>query len=308
MPIRRTPPRLQMPASPAASEPNEPDTPSEVVSAIVWLSGSAPNLSHIEKENVNTRKRKREDDLSSFMQEMRDLLQSSTAQSETKYLALQNSMKEIIAQNAEIKNSLNFVSQQYDELKDKIKDIEIERKAEKKYINQLEDKVENLERILCLTKIEVRNIPKKEGENKEDLRQIIAETASVLQMSLERQDIKDIFRVYKKYGTPSIIVEFGSVTTKENMLDKVRQYNRKNNQHKLNTAHIKIKGETKPIYLSECLTQKSQRLFHLARKYATDNGFKFCWTSNGKIFLRQSEGQKHILVKSEADLKINRAQ
>lgn len=304
---RRSPPRLQIP-SPAASEPNEPDTPGEVVPAIT-LSGSAPNLSRIETENVNTRKRKREDELFSFMQEMRDLLQSSTAQSDAKYLALQNSMQEIIAQNAVIKTSLDFVSQKYDEINAKMNHLEIERKAEISYINQLEDKVENLERMLCLTKMEVRNIPKKERENKEDLRQIIAETASVLQVPLERQDIKDIFRVYKKDGTPSsIIVDFGSVTIKENMLDKVRQYNRNNNQHKLNTTHIKLKGETKPIYISECLTQKSQRLFYLARKFATDNGFKFCWTSHGKVFLRQIEGMKQILVKSEADLKINLSQ
>lgn len=30
--------------------------------------------------------------------------------------------------------------------------------------------------------------------------------------------------------------------------------------------------------------------------------FKFCWTSLGRVFLRQALGKKHFLIKSEADL------
>lgn len=295
--MRRTPPQ-----SPATSIASDSET-LQVRNPTISLTGSTPNLTSRDANVTARNKRRREDEMVVFMQEIRDLLQSATAHSETKFKSLQESMREIIAQNSEMKTSLAFVSKQYDDIKIKIDEIDRERKLDHTYINQLENKVENLERILCLTKIEMRNIPKKEGENKEDMLKVVSETAKVLQMPVERQDIKDVFRITKKGGGSSIVVDFVSVTTKENLLHKVRNYNRNNPQAKLNTSHINIPGETKPIFLSESLTMKAQRLYYLARKFASDNGFKFCWTSLGKVFLRQKEGDQYIHVKDEADLK-----
>lgn len=78
--------------------------------------------------------------MTSFMQGIRDLLQSSNTQHENKFQALQKSMDEI-AQNSEIKKCLNFVIWQYDDLKIKVEDLEKERKKERNYMNQLEEKV-----------------------------------------------------------------------------------------------------------------------------------------------------------------------
>lgn len=103
-----------------------------------------------------------------------------------------------------------------------------------------------------------------------------------------------------------VIVDFVSFTTKDNILQSLRNFNQKNSQNKLNTSYLKLAGDAKPIYLSESLTPKSQPLFYLARKYATENNFNFCWTSLGRVFLRQALGKKHFLIKSEADLDKNK--
>lgn len=290
--------------SPAASTPSESDT-IRTSNPTINLSGSYPNLSSMDSVNVSSRnlKRKHDHDLANFMKEIRDLLEESKAQSEIKFTSLQKSMTEIISQNTELKKSIEFINKKYDDIKIRLDNTERDRKVDRTYINLLEDKVENLERILCLSKIEFRNVPSREGESKEDLRNIVSDTAKVLDINLERHEVKDIFRVSKKGGGSSIIADFVSVSTKENMLQKVRSYNRKNTQARLSTAHINIPGDKKPIYLSERLTTKSQRLFFLARKFASENNFKFCWTSLGKVFLRQMEGSQHILIKSEDDLK-----
>lgn len=103
------------------------------------------------------------------MQGIRDLLQSSNTQHENKFQALQKSMDEI-AQNSEIKKCLNFVIWQYDDLKIKVEDLEKERKKERNYMNQLEEKVlwEDM------SKLEIRNVPKMERESREDLKHILA--------------------------------------------------------------------------------------------------------------------------------------
>ncbi|KAJ8725052.1 hypothetical protein PYW07_016010 [Mythimna separata] len=299
--MRRTPPPGMSSAASTASDSETTRTSNTAIN----LSGSYPNLSSMDGVNVPSRnlKRKYDNELPNFMQEIRDLLEESKAQSEIKFTALQKSMTEIIAQNTELKKSIEFMNKQYDDIKIRLDNTERDRKVDRTYINQLEDKVENLERILCLSKIEIRNIPRKEGESKEDLRNIVSDTAKVLDINVERHEVKDIFRVNKKGGGSSVIADFVSVSMKENILQKVRSYNRKNTQARLNTAHINIPGDIKPIYLSECLTMKSQRLFFLARKFASENNFKFCWTSLGKVFLRQKEGSQHILIKSEDDLK-----
>ncbi|KAJ8708640.1 hypothetical protein PYW08_010022 [Mythimna loreyi] len=250
--MRRTPPQ-----SPAMSTASDSDT-LQVRNTSISVTGSAPNL-NIRDTNVTSRnKRKREDEMVGFMQEIRDLLQTATAQSEDKFKSLQDSMNEIKAQNLELKTSLAFVTKKYDDIIIKVNELDRERKTDHAYINQLESKVENLERTLCLTKIEIRNIPKREGENKEDLNGIVSETAKVLGMPVEQHDIKDIFRLNKKTGGSSIIVDFVSVSARENILHKVRNFNRKNAQTKLNTSHINIPGESRPIFISEILTMKAQ--------------------------------------------------
>lgn len=295
--MRRTPPQ-----SPATFVASDSET-LHVRNPTIAITSSAPNLCSMDVNVTSRNKRKREDEMVGFMQEIRDLLQSANAKSESKFTSLQESMNEIIAQNLEFKKSLSFVTKQYDDIIEKMDNIESERKTNVAYINQLETKVEHLERILCLTKMEMRNIPKNEGETKQDLHRIVSETSKVLEISLEKRDIKDIYRINKKGGSSSIMVDFVSVTTKENILQKARTFNRNNAQNKLNTTHLKLPGELKPIYLSESLTMKAQRLFYLARKFAGENGFKFCWTSFGKVFLRQKEGYQHIHVKNEAELK-----
>lgn len=287
MPLKRTPPK-------PTTETKASNSPHTIPKA-----GSTPNLSIPDADNNTNRKRKRSDD---SLEELRELIKSHTAQTDIKFKALQESLSEIIAQNVEIKENINFISKQYDDMVIRTEKLEAERKSDRSYINQLEDKLENMERMLNLSKMEIRNIPKTKDESKEDLCKIVTETASALDVPLQRQDIKDIFRVNKKEGVFTIIVDFVNTATKENIVQKVRKFNKNNAGNKLNSSHIKIEGPPKPIYLSECLTQKAQHLYYMARNFARDYSYKFCWTSFGKVFVRRIEGEKQILIKHEADL------
>ena len=236
------------------------------------------------------------------MEEIRELLNTHTTQTDSKLKAIQTAMTEIKVQNAGIKDSVDHISKQYDDMVIQLRNLEAERKADRSYINQLEERVENLERMMNSSKIEIKNIPQKQGETKEDLRNIITETASVLETHLQRQDIKDVYRLKKKDGVSTIMVDFTTTSPKDSIIRNLRQFNKNNSQNKLNTTHINKEGPSKPIYITEILTLKAQRLYYLARNYAKDNGYKFCWTSFGKVFLRKADGGKQILIKSESDI------
>lgn len=288
MPLKRTPPK-----TPAAK-----DSESTTCTNTFSKAGSFPNLSTPDTEYINTRKRKRDDDYNSFM----ELLKSHSDKTDKKLESLQSSLAEIITQNSEIKNTITFISQKYDEMLLRTEQIEAERKADRIYINQLEDRVENLERMMNMSKMEIKNIPKMQGETKDDLRKLVTETACFLEIPLQEHDIRDVFRVNKKEGVSTIIVDFAKTKTKEDFVKSARQYNKKNSANKLNSTHIKISGPAKPIYMSESLTLKAQRLFYLARRFAKDNDYRFCWTSYGKVFMKKTEGDKHILIKDEPDI------
>lgn len=294
MPLRRTPPK-----TPTC---NETDAQSAACKVIAPTTVSTPNMPASEPDYVNSRRRKRDSDCSDFMEEIRELLNSHTIQTDGKLRAIQTAMTEIKVQNAGIKDSIDHISKQYDDMVIQLQNLEAERKVDRSYINQLEERVENLERMTNSSKIELKNIPKKQGETKEDLRNIITETASVLETHLQRHDIKDVYRLNKKDGVSTIMVDFTTTTPKDSILRNLRQFNKKNSQNKLNTNHINKEGPSKPIYITEVLTLKAQRLYYLARNYAKDNGYKFCWTSFGRVFLRKVEGGTQILIKSESDI------
>lgn len=299
MPLKRTPPNT----------PTE-DRTSVSETACVGLkprtipqSGSTPNLTSLECENISSRlKRKREDDFSSVLDEFRSLLSANTAKADNKFAEMQAAMREIIAQNTEIKESIAYTSKQHDDVIIKLETLESERKVDRRRIQELEERVENLERLHFSTRIEIRNVPKKQGESKEDLCRLITEASTVFNSTIQRHEIKDIFRSGKKDGGSLITVDFVSVATKESIIRQSRQYNIKNRQNKLNTTHFKVEGPAKPVYIAERLTSKTQRTYYLARSFAKENNYRYCWTSHGRVFLRQDDGKQHFLINSEADL------
>lgn len=294
MPLKRTPP-----VTPSPVEKED----STIKSTAQPQYGSTPNLTSMDIDNITTRmKRKREECSASCIEEIRSVLRASAEHSDSKLESIQTAMCVLTTQNTEILQSIAFMSQQYDDMVIKIKNLESDRKLDRCHIKQLEEKVENLERMLCSTRVEIRNIPRKLGESKEDLYKIVTDTATVLELPVQRHEVKDIFRTGKKDVISSIVVDFVSVTTKENIIKKVRQFNNNNKQNKLNTTHLKIEGSKKPIYISEKLTPKNQHLYYLARNFAKDNDYKYCWISYGKVFLRQDDGKKLTLVNNEEDI------
>lgn len=294
MPLKRTPP-----ATPSTVEKKDTTIKSTAQPQL----NSTPNLTSMDQDNITTRlKQKREKCSESCIEEIRSVLRASAEHSDSKLESIQTAMCVLTTQNTEILQSIAFMSQQHDDMVIKIKNLESDRKLDRCHIKQLEEKVENLERMLCSTRVEIRNIPGKLGESKEDLYRIVAETATVLELPVQRHEVKDIFRTGKKDVTSPIVVDFVSVPTKENIIKKARQFNNKNKQNKLNTIHLKIEGPKKPIYISEKLTPKNQHLYYLARNFAKDNDYKYCWISYGKVFLRQDEGKKLTLVNNEEDI------
>lgn len=272
-----------------------------------YVGCSLPNLELTEtKQRVGMSSMKRKHghtDLQDFKEEIRGMFSNFVIDQNTKLQALQHSLTDIQTQNNTFHSFIETISDKYDELYNEIKTLREERKENKLYIKQLENRIENIERNSCSSKLEIRNVPVLTAkESKEDLIKTLQGIGELLNLQIQTSVVKDVYRGFAKpEKVKPIIVEFNSVLLKENIIKNAKK-DSKTGVRALNTTRLKIKGPEKPIFIGECLTTKARRLFFLSRDFAKTYGYSYCWTSYGKIYLRKKEGLPQIRIEDEADL------
>lgn len=207
--------------------------------------------------------------------------------------------------NDEIIHSMSFINKQYDEIKATLDNMQKERLEQRRSIEGIERKLHDLQLKSRSSCIEIRNVPQSDKETTGFLTDAVRKIGETTGMALSSSDLRDVYRVPGKSGTTRpIVAEFQTVQMKINTLAAVRNYNNKKAivEEKLNSQDISIPGKRQPIYVTDHLPASSKKLFHLAREFAKQNSFKFCWYTNGNIFIRKAQGDKQILISSEQTL------
>lgn len=296
MPLRRSPPPSTSSANvisaqiqPPQTQSYDSDTPSE-------RSGGGSVTFRTK------RRREQDDDLKELKSEMKGLFTNLSNSVEQRF-------SEIKQHNNDLLLSLQFMSDKYDSVLEKIHNLEEVRINERRHIQNLEDKIETLERKIKSTGIEIRNAPRltnddKKPETKLGMCELVKNVAKSVDINLQLHDIKDIYRINSnKEVVKPLIVELNSVIIKDDILRGVKSFNKgRPKGEKLNTHHLNISGPPRPVFMSETLTFNTQKLFFMTREFARENQYLYCWTSRGIIYLRKAEGQAFIRINSEADL------
>ena len=57
----------------------------------------------------------------------------------------------------------------------------------------------------------------------------------------------------------------------------------------------------KKLFISESLTQARKKLFGSINKFKKDNKWKYIWTNNGRIYLKQGDGDRRTFTFNYAD-------
>ncbi|XP_048480976.1 uncharacterized protein LOC125489342 [Plutella xylostella] len=211
--------------------------------------------------------------------------------------------KDIIRSNEEIEKSMSMINCMYEEMKKKVETLEADRKQSLLHIASLESKLEDMQRVSKASCFEIRNVPFPENhESKAELSDIVHKTGKALQVAVDKTNIRDVYRLNGKSGKGTIIAELTSVVLKNDVMKAAKAHNKQHSDRRLCAADIGYKGLNTPVYISEALTNKARRLFFLARDFAKNQGYKFCWTSNGRVFLRKTPDSPHIEIKEESQL------
>lgn len=264
----------------------------------------------VSQRNKRCRQSSDDDALPSFRDEFKSMFEEWQKSQDTKLskliaevIEIKEQNKDIKRSNEEIEKSMIMINGLYENMKKKVEGLEAERKQNQLQIAQLEMKIDDMQRSSKASSIEIRNIPLPEKpESKADLCEIVQNTGKALQVSVDKAAIRDVFRLNGRAGKGTIIAEFTSVITKNDVINACKTYNKQHPAQRLNSAALGFKSPPTPIYVSEALTSKGRRLFFLARDLAKSHDYKFCWTSNGKVFLRKTPDSSHIEIKDENQL------
>lgn len=257
----------------------------------------------------NRIKRKREEDFShefsKFKDEMKSMISTLMLTQEQEISKFNANLKDIKQTSINIENSIAFLTAQNLEFKNKIEQLEGKLNEDRKYITVLEDKIESMQMDSKKSNFEIKNVPRKPNETKEDLIQMITHLSSTIGSQIKKENIKDIYRLRDKKGTnlnTPIIVETSSTLLKNEVLKLCKAFNIKQ-KPKLCAKHLGLRDhEYTPVFISEQLTARAARLYFLARDLTKAKLFKYCWTAYGRVYLRKDDDSPIIHVGSEVQL------
>lgn len=240
----------------------------------------------------------------SIAEQMKDMFASFETKQTSKLEKLIESILVIQNQNIEIQKSVEFLSARYDDVLEKMAQLELQNKSYEVKIDSLESKIEQLERNSRSSSVEIRNIPKQTSENKTILSSLVKKVGEVIEHPISDIDIQDVYRLKTKNETGNhIVVKFATTISKDGFIKQCRTFNKTAKNNKLNTSHLKLPGSPKPIFIDESLTSLGRRLAYMARQCVKENHYHSTWTSYGKIFIKKSQDSLALRIDCEQDLR-----
>lgn len=214
--------------------------------------------------------------------------------------------QDITRQLSEFRDSLLFVSEQYEEVK-KILDTKIDTIDKLETANsQLLNDVRNLNQRLNLAEqytresnIEICGLPEHRGENLTLYLQQLSKTTNTILLDDDILQVTRVAKFDKDSARPrTVVAKFRTPRLRDSLLAAVYNYNKKNPENRLNSHHLGIGGAKVPVYVSEHLTPTNKSLHAEVRKKAKELGYKFVWVRNGRIYTRKNETSQALHIRN----------
>lgn len=271
-------------------------------------------------DNVTQRKRptaapqcssclSREDLKDIVRREIRDAIRESKTDTKAWIAAQFQEFKDKIT---DLESSLSFISEQYEDFKNDIQFVkpEIQRLTNencdlKSSVQELTDRLNQLDQQARASNLEIQCVPEFTGEN---LVSLVQQLGTTIEYPVQKHEILQCSRISKlNPNNPrprSILVKLASPRLREGFITANRKFNKTHSTEKLNTSHLGIASEPKSqVYVAEHLTKEIKELHKAARQKAKEIGYEIVWVTNGRVYLRKTDGMDHVWVKNTEVLK-----
>lgn len=265
---------------------------------------SDPELVKSDTSHVSIRKRKQHSDLEdlTFLRiEIRDMINELKTDRDKQNGKLFEAIEELRSQNKVMMNTnsniekiLEHTTSLYDNLNKKVEKLSLEHGEALVRIDKLEEQIEQMHRAQRAATLEIRNIP---DVGRENLTNMVEKMHSTLQVPLCPDNIRQVRQVTSARGK-IVVVEYQSTQQSKSILKALKEYNAEHKTDKFNTNCLSLTGGKQPVYISESLTVQARKLHYFARDLRKNHNFKHCWTSQGKVYVKQTDDSPIIWIKS----------
>ncbi|CAH0724909.1 unnamed protein product, partial [Brenthis ino] len=207
----------------------------------------------------------------------------------------------------EIKMSIAFINNKYDEMKERfeiydkcltsVNSLSNDIGILKSSLAKLEHENNVRDQWARRSNIEICGIPEKKNEN---LFEVIEHISEHVKFSFNKSDIDFIPRVApsnKDFKKPKpIIVRFLSRYNKDDFLSKTKQLK------SLKACDLGFPSSQSLIFFNDHLTSLNKSLLRQVKIKAKDNNYRFVWVKNCSIMVRKSESSPILHINNTADL------
>lgn len=199
----------------------------------------------------------------------------------------------------DLENSMQFMSNSFDEQKtsldkalQELKELKKENIELRQRIGKMEARLDEIETKEKECNIIVAGIPK---QTEPCLRKIVSKIITSMQVQIRDQSILECFRFGEKEEGP-ILVKLENVQLKKEVLKKIKT------MKGTTIAKCGLEGQDNNIYINEDLPVNRRLLFKEVRDFKKKHGYRAAFCVNGTIFLKKSDQDAAIKIRSTEDL------
>lgn len=184
----------------------------------------------------------------------------------------------------EIKNEIKELRKEVQKLSSRNEELATENR-------RLNEKVEELEQYQRSNNLEIKGVPEAG-----DAYDVVKRIGTLLDEPILDSDIDVCHRIPTFRATEkNIIVRFVQRTKRDKILQKSKK-------KRLTSTDLDYGGHSSPVYVNEHLTSSNKRILGAAIAKKKDVGWKFVWSSGGKILARKDENADIIRIASLSDV------
>lgn len=185
-----------------------------------------------------------------------------------------------------------------EEMKKTIDFLKMENLRKDKIIAEMQDEIHESQQYNRKNFFEIHNLPWIPGEENDSriLEKSVIKIAEMSGVDLKTDDIEAFHRIptRNKSKVNPVIVQLASRKKRDAVMT--------GKPKKMFQNDILQNGSDYRVYVNESLTKYHKELFHETKMRANDLEYEYCWTKEGKIFVRMQQGAKAVRIRNYDDM------